>query len=374
MSHTKARVLPLLVLVGAATGWARGVHADPLTLPPPVNINGGPLGTLSAQGIVSGMWSDSSAPNGSNPRNRFEASNAFVILQKTTGELQFYVQAGAYAFPSVGVPRATTTTYTNLFGPVPEAYLKLVPNSEWSFEAGKLATMIGQESTYTYLNFNIQRGLVWNDMENAVSRGVQANYANGPVSAALQVSDGFYSKNYGAVEAMVGYSLSPTNTVSFVALVPDRNTPSNPTSTDANAQLYNLMWTYSTGPWVLAPYLIAMDSPASSSAGFTGSAHASGAVFLASYSFTKRWSLGSRLEYATSSGDAGSANSNILGYGPDSKAWTLTFTPTYQDQGFFARAEASYVRAVDFAPGSAFGSLGTNANQFRIAMETGLMF
>ncbi len=121
MSHTKARVLPLLVLVGAATGWARGVHADPLTLPPPVNFNGGPLGTLSAQGIVSGMWSGSNEPTGSNPQNRFEASNAFVIVQKTTGELQFYVQAGAYAFPSVGVPRATTTTYTNLFGPVPEA-------------------------------------------------------------------------------------------------------------------------------------------------------------------------------------------------------------------------------------------------------------
>lgn len=374
MSHTSTRVLRLLALFGAAAAGAPVVHAAPLTLPPPVSFNGGPLGTLSAQGIVSGMWSGSNEPTGSNPQNRFETSNAFVIVQKTTGELQFYVQAGAYAFPSVGVPRATTTAYTNLFGPVPAAYLKVVPDGEWSFEAGKLATMIGQESTYTYLNFNIQRGVVWNDMENAVSRGVQANYASGPISAALQVSDGFYSKRYGAVEAMVGYSLSPTNTVSFVALVPDRNTPPNPTFTDANARLYNLMWTYSTGPWVLAPYLIAMDSPASPSAGFADSAHASGAVFLASYSFTKRWSLGSRLEYATSSGNAGSANGNILGYGPNSKAWTLTFTPTYQNQGYFARAEASYVHAVDFVPGSVFGSSGTNANQFRVAVETGLMF
>ncbi|MFA5733057.1 MAG: outer membrane beta-barrel protein, partial [Acidithiobacillus sp.] len=52
----------------------------------------------------------------------------------------------------------------------------------------------------------------------------------------------------------------------------------------------------------------------------------------------------------------------------------LTVTPTYQDGGFFARAELSYVTA-SMQSGTGFsGSNGLAKNQLRGMVETGFMF
>ena len=58
---------------------------------------------------------------------------------------------------------------------MPQAFLKIVPTDNFSIQAGKLPTLIGAEYTFSFENFNIERGLLWNQ-EPAVSRGVQANY------------------------------------------------------------------------------------------------------------------------------------------------------------------------------------------------------
>ena len=56
-------------------------------------------------------------------------------------------------------------------------------------------------------------------------------------------------------------------------------------------------------------------------------------------------------------------------------------TPTYQYKIFFARAEASYVTANDIgylsslgSPGPGFGVSGTKSDQFRLLLETGILF
>jgi len=55
-------------------------------------------------------------------------------------------------------------------------------------------------------------------------------------------------------------------------------------------------------------------------------------------------------------------------------AWSLTVTPTYQYERFFARAEFSYIGANHTAAGSAFGASGTKKTQARLLAETGFLF
>ena len=78
------------------------------------------------------------------------------------------------------------------WGPLPEAFVTLAPTSAWSITGGKLPSLPGLESTFTFQKMNIERGLLWNQT-NSVNRGVQLNYSHGPISLALSWNDGFYS-------------------------------------------------------------------------------------------------------------------------------------------------------------------------------------
>ncbi len=44
----------------------------------------------------------------------------------------------------------------------------------------------GRGYTFTFQNTNIHRGVLWNQ-ENAVNKGVQLNYASGPLSISASV-------------------------------------------------------------------------------------------------------------------------------------------------------------------------------------------
>ena len=80
-----------------------------------------------------------------------------------------------------------------------------------------------------------------------------------------------------------------------------------------------------------------------------------------------------RVEYISSTGNAGNGAPNLM-YGPGSKAWSITVTPTYQYKVFVARAEISYVGASSTTPGLAFGPNGTATSQTRGLFEVGLLF
>jgi len=84
-------------------------------------------------------------------------------------------------------------------------------------------------------------------------------------------------------------------------------------------------------------------------------------------------SLPVRFEYIRSSaGTVGNAP-NLL-YGPGSKAWSISVTPTYQRNVFFTRTEFSYVGTANTTPGLAFGRSGTDRTQLRVVLETGVIF
>ncbi|MGA9851808.1 MAG: outer membrane beta-barrel protein [Gammaproteobacteria bacterium] len=354
------------------------VAADPLSMPAPLKFDGGPLGELQVQGILSGAATWQDYPVSQDDSGRFDVTNAQLIVQKNTGSVQFFVQGGAYNFPTVGVPlSATPDVIRNLYGPIPEAYIKWVVTDSFSIDVGKLPTLVGAESAWTWSNYNIERGLLWN-LENTITRGVQFSYAAGPINASLAWTDGFYSGRYNTLSGSLSWAINSTNTFTTVFYDNLGNTPygssADPEALN-NSQTGNLIYAYSSGPWVVSPYLQYIYSPKSNTLGYTRSNDCFGAAVLADYSFSKKFSLGARIEYLTSSGAGNiSPNNNLLGYGPGSRAWTFTLTPTWQEGGFFARAEISYVRLADYAAGLAFGEQSDQPGQLRGLIETGVMF
>ena len=70
-------------------------------------------------------------------------------------------------FPSLGSAFISTeTAISDLYGPVPSAYVKLVPGKNTNILIGMLPTLVGAEYTFSFQNMNIERGLLWNQ-ENA---------------------------------------------------------------------------------------------------------------------------------------------------------------------------------------------------------------
>jgi len=144
-----------------------------------------------------------------------DLSNAQVFVQKVDGAFQFFLDAGTYSFPTVGVPYTESgSTNTATFGALPLAFLKYV-NGNFSIQAGKLPTLIGAEYGFTYENMNISRGLLWNQ-EPLISRGVQANYTAGPVLFNVSWNDGFYSNRFNWVTGAATWTINTANTLEVV--------------------------------------------------------------------------------------------------------------------------------------------------------------
>lgn len=317
-------------------------------------------------------------PTGADLTNRTDVSNAFLIVNKNAGTFRYGFAAGAYNIPVVGLALNRTTqsgANTSLYGAVPSMDIEYAPNSSFNLMAGKLATFTGQESTYTYEDPNIQRGLIWN-IETAVSRGVRASFTGSKFNGAVEVNDGFYSGNRIGFEGQITNSPSSNATFTFVWVIPNSSAPGNTTASIANKRLYNPLVTYTRGKWTFAPYALFVDSPSSKALGYTSEEHAFGGVFNVAYALSSQWSFPLRVEYAKSGSSTKdlSPNANLLGYGPGSSAWTYTLTPTYRHGIYFARAESSMVNVAHYAPHAAFGALGNLSNQFRTGIETGIQF
>ena len=195
-------------------------HASPLALPSPLTFEAGPLGKLNVQGVASGygVWQDNKFAGSGNPGNKYasaDISNGMVIIQKNTGLVQFYLQAGAYNVMSLGSNFVSTGTFTqNTFGALPVGYVEIAPTDNFNIQIGKLFTLLGAEYTYSYQNWNIERGLLWGQ-ENAVNKGIQANYTAGPVTASVSLNDGFYSNRFNWVTGMLTWAINKQNSVFF---------------------------------------------------------------------------------------------------------------------------------------------------------------
>jgi hypothetical protein len=361
--------------------------AGPLAVnPKPASFDLGPLDKVFVTGVVSGFGQVQNHKFPGDKSSLLDVDHAMIMINKPDGLVQFFLHAGAYSLPDLGVPYLRASDATKAFyGPLPQGFVKLAPTDNFSILAGNLPTLIGAEYTFSFENMNVQRGLLWNQ-ENAVNRGVQVNYTAGPLALAFSWNDGFYSKKYSWAWGSATYTIDDANTVAFIA---SGNTKKTSVSTSAtplfqnNEQLYNLIYTHTAGPWTFQPYLQYTHVPALPEFGAPKSASTTGVALLMNYNFDSDatpadwrvagFNLPVRVEYISSTGNATDGAPNLM-YGPGSKAWSLTVTPTYQYKIFFARAEFSYVGTRKTTPGFAFGPNGNDTSQSRALFEVGMLF
>ena len=87
------------------------------------------LGKVYVSGALSGMvMGQTNAHEIPGDRDGYmDLTNATVTLQKTDGWFQWYVQAGAYSYPTLGTPYTNASnTGAATFGAVPQAWAKVV--------------------------------------------------------------------------------------------------------------------------------------------------------------------------------------------------------------------------------------------------------
>lgn len=358
----------------APTALSTPAITGPLSNLPPLVFDAGPFGKLSANGIISGfgMWQGNHVPGDSNTQAALD--NGMIFLQKTDGWFQFYIQAGGYTLPDLAVPFLNTgNSMSALYGPVPVAYVKLQAGKNTSFEIGSLPTLIGAEYTFSFENMNISRGLLWNQ-ESAVSKGIQVNQTMGKFSASFSWNDGYYSNRYNWLTGSLAYTNGP-HAISFVAGGNYGTTGyfSYATPVENTGSIYNVIYTYTKGPWIIQPYYQYNTVPSNPNIGIPAGAHANGGAILASYAFKHGFSLPVRFEYITSSGSAAGDAVNLM-FGPGSSGTSITVTPTFQYGGFFFRGDLAWVHASNITPGYAFGPNGANADQPRAVAEIGFIF
>ena len=337
-------------------------------------MDAGPFGKIAVNGILNGMgsWTGNYVP-GDNPTHA-ALSNGQVLIQKTDGWFQFYVQAGVYNLPSLGVPfLETDKTMSNIFGPVPVAFVKLQAAKNTSILVGALPTLIGAEYTFTFENMNIDRGLLWNQ-ENAVNRGIQVNQTMGKFTASLSWNDGFYSNRYTWLSGSLAYTKGP-HTLAFVAGGNYGKTAFQTLRHARAKQQPNLqrhLHLQQGGmdrPTLLAIHRCA-DQP---EVGVVKGASTNGVAILVNHTFKHGFSLPVRLEYITSSGNVAQEAVNLM-YGPGSGGTSITVTPTFQNGGFFFRGDLAYAHISDITPGYGFGQGGNLKSQPRALAEFGFIF
>jgi hypothetical protein len=376
----------------AATPAPAAAPSPPTLLPSmsgPLAANGSPtsfdLGPLGKKVYITGalsglaLFQDHTAAGDHNEWG--DISNAQVFINKPDGLIQYFIEAGSYSIPDLGTPYLkSSATPAATYGVLSQAYLKIAPTSNFSVEAGKLPTLVGAEYTFSIENMNIERGLLWNQ-EPAVSRGVQVNYTMGPLALAASWNDGLYSNHYSWVSGSATWTINKTSTL---ALIGAGNTETTNIATTAtplyqnNEQIYNLIYTYTNGPWIIEPYIQYSRVPAATAIGALQSASTIGGALFVNYTFDSKsklagFSLPVRVEYISSNGSLANGAPSLL-YGPGSNAWSVTVTPTYQYKIYFIRAEVSYVSASSTTPGYGFGPDGLAGSQTRGLIETGVLF
>ncbi len=346
----------------------------PLQAALPMNMEAGPLGKLSLNGVVSGigLFQNNNVVGNNSAEGAF--SNAQIFFQKADGWFQFYVQAGAYDVVSLGSPfLSNAKTNDDLWGPVPVAYVKLVPAKNTNLLIGILPTIMGAEYTFDFQNMNIERGLLWNQ-ENAITRGVQINQTLGKFTASFSWNDGYYSNRYSGLSGSLTYTNGPHSlTFAGMGYLGQTVWQNLATPLQNNSTMYVAEYTYTKGKWIIQPYLQYSSVPTNPSIGIVHGASTWGGAILASRTLKRGFSLTGRWEYIGSTGNATQQAVNLM-YGPGSAAWSITVTPTYQYKKFFTRTDISFVQANNFTPGDAFGSFGTKGSQTRGLVEAGFLF
>lgn len=346
----------------------------------------GVFGEWRGNGVISGFGMAQSNPVQTNRAHVADLSNAMIVVEQKKGSFGFLAQIGYYDILDIGQADQRIQKQTiNSFGVVPQAQINYSIDKNITVSIGKLSALGGYESSFSYQNLNVVRGVLWSQT-SSFSEGVQIDYDNEAFSASIALTDGFYSNKFNWLGADLSYKLSETQKIGVVwtgAISANSYVSNNTPLLKNNSQIFNLLYSQSVGQWSFAPYLQYTFVPANSSIGIPQSAETYGAALLANYKFPvdldgsgtnyQKASIPFRVEYIQSTGIPGS-NAPTLLYGPGSSALTLTLSPTIQYKKYFARVEVSMIRLYDFSPQLGFGNSSQNASQYRGIVELGIFY
>lgn len=352
------------------------VLTGPLQWLPPATFDAGPFGKLSVNGILTGFsqFQNNSVPG--DDKAQATLSNGQIFIQKADGPIQYYIQAGVYTLPTLSVPFVNAQNIvSNYYGPVPVAYLKLQAGKTTQLLIGQLPTLMGAESTFTYQNFNIERGIVWNQ-ENAINRGIQINQTLGKyLTASFSWNDGYYSNRYTWLSGSLTFVKGP-HTLAYDGMGNAGKTVFQTAATPVqnNSYMHTVIYTYAKGPWIVQPYFQFSKLPTNLIVGVPKATSSTGGALNVSYAFKSGFSLPVRYEYLTSSGTPIDGSVNLLGFGAGSAGTTFTATPTYQKGGMYLRSDLAWVHASNYTIGDVFGPTGSDQSQFRGVLEFGFIF
>jgi len=326
-----------------------------------------PIGTINVSGALT-VYTIHSNNKTDDRKTRYDVGSAIISLSKPAEPFGFTLIGGAYAVPVVGAGLSKTSESTDPFSPIPVAYVEYSPMKGLSVQAGKLPTIIGYESAFTYLNNNIQRGLVWN-MQPVVNNGVRLTYSTDLFFVKFGVNDGFYTLSKKdpkpALEASVGLTPIKDGSIALNVLLPHKDSRPNNTADPSNKRELNLVASYTLDKLSFGADLLYVEAPRSDKAGVLEKAKASGVALHLSYDL-KPFKLSGRIEYVKDNSDAGEID--LVGLGDGNKGWTFTVTPAYTKGPFFLRGELSYVKA-----DQPF-TLNGKKDQTRVGVEVGFMF
>ncbi len=188
---------------------------------------------------------------------------------------------------------------------------------------------MGAESTFTYQNFNVERGLLW-AQENAVNRGIQVNQTLGKyLTASLSWNDGYYSNRYSWLSGSLTFTKGANTPRLRRHGQPEPDRLRDPGDSGAEQQLHarrhlhlhqRLVDRFGLLPVQQRPHQCQgrRRQRARPRNGF--------AAYL-SKSFKNGFALPGRFEYITQSGSIGGSDVNLLGFGPGSSAISFPSPP-----------------------------------------------
>ncbi len=342
--------------------------------------------TLQVSGALSGLISREAGHSLNLSQSAWETSNAFFIVQKNTGMIQFFAQAGHYAINTLGAKtNGASSTEKNSFGAMPHAYVSLNPNENWSIAVGKLLSMPGYENPFTYQNQNIQRGVLENQ-NNTISQGIQLNYTGERSTLFWSLNDGFYSGQLKWLGLGGSYKFNANHSSNLMLGGAYRSSNVNTDLTPRlqnNSQILNLVHAYKMGAWSLTPYYQYTRVPKSESSGLASAAYTEGYALIINHQGSSPWpgftsraatlSLPLRFEYIKAN-DYRSLDAQELVFGPKSDALSLTFTPTLQSGIYFARTEWSWLKARRSSRLQETALSDSASTQVRVLLELGLLY
>lgn len=355
-----------------------------MTGPSSIQIDGGALGDLEVSaGLDGDAYAVSNAAPGAKSTGA-QLGNALIELQKTSGILQFTIEVGSYSTQTLGYAPATASGISpNYFpeSPLYAGYITIAPNSAVSVSLGQISPIVGYEASQDWGNANIFFSEIAYT-QPAQGRGGNIALTQGPFSATVSLTDGYYTGVMNYLQWLLTYGPDSDNSLSLYGGANLGRTGENVGGIANplldNSDMYGAFYTYTTENLTMTPEVQYQTTPPIAAFSIN---HRVSNLALALFADEQLgsntpWSLGAFVEYATqfyNKADDAGASEDFFGFGPGSNLYGISITPTWQSKNLFARADMGLIHVNRGLGGSAFDDAST-ANQFSGLLEAGLLF